>query len=294
MNPRPPVSKMFDGNGDSYSIQSYYNSTRKRNLRTIFNPKEFVFYWQLLKILVRKDLITRYQRSVLGIWWALVNPLFTALVLFLVFNQQYSSKLKSGIPFGPYVLSGTLALAFLAQGCVSATQNLQSSAQIFIRLPSPPEIFSISTAAVGAINLCFGLIPLLIWHLIAGGSLGVQLLLFPLFLLISILFVSGISLVGFYFVTRFGDAINLMILVATLMTFLTPVFYPIDSISARAQLILNLNPLTHFINVFRYLTLDIGNFVLNDWLWIFSSALTVFFLGISIFNKSWRRTASLL
>jgi ABC-type polysaccharide/polyol phosphate export permease len=294
MKPRPPVNNTFEGTGDSYSHTIYYNSTRKRNLRTILNPKEFVFYWHLLKILVRKDLITRYQRSVLGIWWALVNPLFTALVLFLVFNQQYSSKLQSGIPFGPYVLSGTLALAFLAQGCVSATQNLQSSAQIFIRLPSPPEIFSISTATVGAINLCFGLIPLLLWHLLAGGDIGLQLILFPIFLIISILFVSGIALIGFYFVTRFGDAINLMMLVATLMTFLTPVFYPIDSISARAQLVLNLNPLTHYINVFRFLTLDIGDFNLIDWTWVFSSAGIVFLAGITIFNKSWRRTASLL
>ena len=247
-----------------------------------------------MKILLKKDLSTRYQRSLLGIWWALINPIFTAVVLYFVFHTQYSSKMRHGEPFGPYVLGGTLVVALLAQGCVSATQSLQSSAQIFIRLPSPPEIFAISTASVNAINFLFGLAPLLIWNVIAGGSLGFQIFFLPIFTIISIFFVAGLALIGFYFVTRFGDAINLMSLVATLMTYLTPVFYPIDSVSKRARQLLELNPLTHFINVFRYLALNSGGASLGDWIWIGLSSSIAFCVGLQIFFKSWTKTASLL
>ena len=223
-----------------------------------------------------------------------MNPVLTAIVLYFVFHTQYSSKMKQGVPFGPYVLGGTLAIAFLAQGSVSATQNLQSASQIFIRLPSPPEIFAISTATVGAINFLFGLAPLFLWNLIAGGNIGVQILLLPIFVISSILLVSGIALFGFYFVTRFGDAVNLMTLIATLMTYLTPIFYPIDAVSARAQKMLELNPLTHYINVFRFLTLGYGPFVFSDWIWIVLVPMIIFCCGLKLFFKTWVKTASLL
>jgi ABC-2 type transport system permease protein len=294
MKPKPPVSNTPDPNEMPPDSYVSYDSSRATGFRTILVYDNFRYYFQLLKLLIRKDLSARYQRSFLGIWWGVVNPVFTSLVLYIVFHVQYSSKLANGIPFGPYILGGTLVVAMLGQGCVSATQSLQSSSQIFIRLPAPPVVFAMSAATVAGINFLFGLFPLLVWNTIAGGHTSIGLILLPYYMLVAIVFLTGMSLIGLVLVSRFGDTINLMTLIATLMTFVTPVFYPIDALSARGQFLINLNPLTHFVNAFRFSVLDIGIFELKDWIFISLISFTLFIFGLEIFYKTWQKTATLL
>lgn len=70
----------------------------------------------LLALLVRRDLTVRYKRSVIGIWWSLLNPLFTTGVMYYVFNTVFKSRLPGGAPFLPYLLSGVLLMAFSIKG----------------------------------------------------------------------------------------------------------------------------------------------------------------------------------
>ena len=124
--------------------------------------ERLVWSFKLIKVLIKKDFATRYQRSLLGVWWSLINPSVTALTLFFVFHSSYSGKFNSKVAYGPYILSGTLIVGFLGVGVVTVTQGLHSSASIFTRLPAPPEIFAVSNAIVLSINVLFGLFPLVL------------------------------------------------------------------------------------------------------------------------------------
>ena len=70
----------------------------------------------LLRLLVARDLTVRYKRSVIGIWWSLLNPLFTTAVMFYVFNTVFKSRLPNGQAFLPYLLSGVLLMTLFNQG----------------------------------------------------------------------------------------------------------------------------------------------------------------------------------
>jgi len=70
----------------------------------------------LLRLLVNRDLTVRYKRSVIGIWWSLLNPIFTTGVLFYVFNTVFKSRMPDGTSFLPYLLSGVLLVTLLAKG----------------------------------------------------------------------------------------------------------------------------------------------------------------------------------
>ena len=214
--------------------------------------------------------------------------------MFFVFHSSYAGKFNGKVSFGPYILSGTLIVGFLGLGIVTVTQGLQSSASIFTRLPAPAELFAISNSLILSINVLFGLAPLLIWNLLSGGKVNFWILLIPVELLIGVVFVVGCSLLAFNLVVRFGDTISLMILISTLLMYLTPVFYPYDSVSVKAQIILNLNPLTHFVNIFRFISIGYGKFSFWDWLICLTYALSFFSFGINRFNSLWSRTVSLL
>ena len=129
---------------------------------------------------------------------------------------------------------------------------------------------------------------------IQGGKISFWILLIPIEALIGCVYVTGLSLLCFIAVVRFGDVINIVSLASVLATYLTPIFYPLSSISVRSQFILNLNPLTHFVNIFRKLSLDYGEAGWSDWLFISISALIAFIVAIFTFNKTWKRTVSLL
>jgi len=216
------------------------------------------------------------------------------VVLFFVFHSTYSGKFSSGISFGPYILSGTLVLSFLATGIVTTTQNLVSSATIFTRLPARPEIFALSSAIVLTLNIFMGIIPLAVWNFIQGGTLSPFIFFVPVEALLGCIFITGLALICFVAVVRIGDVINVINIAATLATYLTPVFYPMNAISARAQLFLNLNPLTHFVNIFRKLTLNYGEARWYDWLYCSGSSVLVFIIGLYILNRTWKQTVTLL
>ena len=274
--------------------ETFYDSSDPLQIFKILAKQNRFKNYQLLKVLIKKDFANRYQRSLGGIWWSLLNPTATAAVLYFVFHTTYSGKLTKGIAFGPYVLSGTLILTFLATGVVATTQTLQTSALIFTRLPSPPEIFALSGALVLSLNLIFGLVPLLIWNFFASGHFTFWIFLLPILIIFGCIFVTGLVLIFFSVVVRFGDAINVLVLGAALLTYLTPIFYPISSISFRAQFLLNLNPLTHFVNIFRKLTLDYGTFSFMDWLICLIVSVVTFIFGQVVHNKMWSRTVTLI
>lgn len=271
-----------------------YDSYKLRRFRKQFLDQPPKQNLKLLAILIKKDYATRYQRSYLGVWWSLVNPTVTALVLYFVFHTTYSSKFTNSISFGPYILSGTLILTFLSVGVVTTTQNLQNSSLIFTRLPAPPEMFAFSSAVVLSLNLLLGLIPLYLWNLVSGGKFSVSILELPILVFLGSLYVTGLALIFFNLVVRFGDAINLIVLTSMLMTYLTPIFYPIESLSIRAQMILNINPLTHFVNIFRKLALNYGFSSTNDWIFCFLFSFIIFAAGVRIHNSLWKRTVILL
>lgn len=282
-------------NRDDTSNHTIYDSANGSYRQLIFGLRKFPEVVGLIKILVHKDLVSRYQRSILGLWWGLVNPTVMAVVLFYVFHSAYANKFEDKVPFGPYVLSGTLIINFLAHGILNTAQIMQSSSAIFTRLPAPPILFALSGSITNSINFVFGLVPLIFWNELASNNRSLtRLVVLPLLLIIGIIWVTGFSLLSFYFITRFGDAVNLIALFASISTFLTPVFYPINAVSARAQILLNLNPLTHFVNVYRWSTINYGEFRLVSAFVILLSSIVILLVGILVFKKSWPRTASLL
>lgn len=217
-----------------------------------------------------------------------------AFILYFVFNSTYSQKFDGGVPYGPYILGGTLVVSYLANGAVAATQNLQSSAGIFTKLPASPKLFALSNAIVLTINFSFGLVPLFVWNIIKGGKFSLMLFLLPIFLASTIMFITGLSLMTFSYAVRFGDVISIMSLLATLAMFVSPVFYPLNSVSQRALFLLNLNPLTHYLSIFRKIVLDYGQISELNIIVCFSTSFLLIVIGVLHFNKNWKRTVSLL
>src|SRR5512140_3590826 len=108
--------------------------------------KEAFSYRYLLFQLVRRDLLTRYKRSLLGVAWTMLNPLGMMLVLTLAF----SSILRFNVPgYATFVLSGLIAWTFFSQTTTAAMVNLVWGGGLLKRIYLPRSAFALAAMGTG-------------------------------------------------------------------------------------------------------------------------------------------------
>ena len=248
----------------------------------------------LLKLLVARDLTVRYKRSVIGIWWSLLNPLFTTAVMFYVFNTVFKARLPDGQAFLPYLLSGVLTITLFNQGLTMAADSIASGAGVLTKVYVRPEIFAFSATISSAINFLFGLIPLTVVLLIFGKHPGWKTPLILVFMLCMLLFSTGLGLMLAIAYVNFDDSRSLINIFLLALQYMTPVFYPISALGPHTQRVIHINPLTSYLQIFR----DVfgGNAVAtkHEWLMMGSTSIIVFILGLYVFGRMWPKVVAKL
>jgi ABC-2 type transport system permease protein len=248
----------------------------------------------LLRLLVARDLTVRYKRSVIGIWWSLLNPLFTTSVMFYVFNTVFKAKLPSGQAFLPYLLSGVLTMTLFNQSLTMSADAIANGAGVLTKIYVRPEIFAFSATISSAINFIFGLLPLTIVLLIFGKHPGWKSPLLILFILCMTLLTTGLGLMLAIAYVNFDDSRSLINLFLLVFQYVTPVFYPITALGPHTQRVIKLNPLTSYLQVFR----DVfgGNALASAGEWLMMAGTSIFFfvLGLYVFGRAWPKVVAKL
>jgi ABC-2 type transport system permease protein len=248
----------------------------------------------LINLLVKRDLSVRYKRSVLGLLWTMLNPLLTSLVLWMVFVQIFRAKLADGSQFAPYVLSGVLLMTLFNQAFMQATESIASGMGILQKVYVRPHVFAFSSAISNSVNFILGLLALVVVTLLVGEGISIFA---PLTLLVIICMLGltiGLALLTAILFIRYDDSKNIVAIVIQLLYYLTPVFYPKDILSAPIRLIVSLNPLSSYLDIFRFVFASTGKATLFDWIYMFSSSTTILVVGLVVFKRSWSKSVVMM
>lgn len=248
----------------------------------------------LLRLLVVRDITVRYKRSVLGVWWTLLNPLLTTAVMFVVFSNVFRFEVPGGVPFIVYLLSGILLTTFFAQTLNVVGVSLVGSAGVLTKVYVPPEVFAVSAAIAGAVNFALSLMPLLVIQLITGTGIPWTALLVPIPIVAMLAFVAGLGLLVSTAAIRFHDTLDLVALGATLLAYLTPTFYPISIVPDKFRLFVELNPLYSYLRVFRGLAYEGGFADRSAWIVMITTSVLALAIGLVTFSRRWRSLAVML
>jgi ABC-type polysaccharide/polyol phosphate export permease len=249
---------------------------------------------ELIRILVKRDIAVRYKRSSLGLLWTLLNPLLTSLVLWFVFITIFSSRLPDGTQFAPYLLAGVLTVTFFTQGFNQAANSIAQGADILTKVFVPPQVFAFAGAISNAINFLFGLFALALISLLTGDGVSIQAPLTVVMIACMLMYVTGLGLIVAILYIRFDDTRSIISIIISFMMYLSPVFYPKEILSDEMLTVINANPLTSYLDVFREVFSNSGTATLNDWIYMGISSVVIFVLGIQIFSKAWPKTAVML
>jgi ABC-type polysaccharide/polyol phosphate export permease len=251
-------------------------------------------YAQLIRLLVGRELTLRYKRSVIGIGWTLLNPMLTSFVLWVVFSFVFASRLPGTQQYAPYLMAGILLNTFFSQGVTISAESIASNGPVLTKIYVPPQVFPISTALAGLVNFFIGMIPLTIVCLISGQSIAWTM---PLVIVVGIclaLLTAGIGLTLSIMYIRYDDMRNIVNVLLMILMYFTPVFYPISILSPKLQQIIQLNPLTSYLDIFRWAFSNNAAATIGDFVFMFSTSALSIIIGTIVFKKFWPRTVAML
>lgn len=224
---------------------------RPAGQQSVLDLRELWQYRHLLATLVWRTLRVRYQQTVIGVGWALLQPLLLAFVFTIIFGRLAGIP-TNGQPYPIFVLSGLLVWLFVAQSFNTATISMVANAHLITRIYFPRVILILTALITGLVDfLCaFLLLALMmIWYGIAP-TIGV--VFFIPMLALAMLTVFGLSLWLSALNVAYRDIGHVMPFLVQLWMFLSPVIYPSTLLPPKYSFLYALNPVVSVIDTSRW------------------------------------------
>ena len=226
--------------------QPVYDSDRQVS-HALSELNDLKQYHYLLKQLVRRDILTRYKRSVLGVAWTMLNPLGTMLILSFVFSEIFKAEQFYSVS----VLTGIIAWNFFSQATHAAMAGLVWGGSLMKQIYLPRTIFGISAIGTALVNLVLSLVPLMLVILITRAPLYWTWVFVPVSILFLLCFTLGFGLMLSTLAIYFPDVVEMYQIVLSAWFYLTPIVYPETIVPERYLGLFKLNPMYHFVKLFR-------------------------------------------
>lgn len=258
------------------------------------NLSEVWRYRDLLLLFVRRDITTVYKQTILGPLWFLIQPLFTSVIFTLVFNNLGNIS-TGGVPPFLFNLAGITAWNYFT-ACFTGTSNtFRANASLFGKVYFPRVIIPLSITISNLMKFGIQLFIFIIfyfYYLLNGYQLepNAHLLLFPIYVIMMAMQGLGLGMTISAMTTKYRDLNVLVGFAVSLLMYVSAVPYPVsearDKLPSYAADMVIYNPLTQIIEGFRYMTLNTGTFSWTGFVATFIFSVTVFLIGLIIFNRT--------
>ena len=255
-------------------------------------------YRELLLTLAARDISVRYKQTVLGVAWAVLQPLTAVVLMTFVFGNIVGLKPDSGSTYAAMVLAGMLPWQLFSNILSSCGQSMVSNANLISKVYFPRVIVPLAALAVALVDfavMAVLFIPILLWK---GASIGPQWLALPAFLLLACASALGPALLITALNVKYRDFRFLVPFLLQMGLYISPVAYSSslvrENLSPTTAHLYALNPLVGVIAGFRW-ALCGGTFPPIADLAI-SCLVTVIFLaiGLTYFRKVERQFADII
>jgi lipopolysaccharide transport system permease protein len=260
-------------------------------------------FWRNLNLiydLTKRDIFSRYRGSYIGILWSLLTPLFSLIVYTYVFSSifktQWNQNSESKVEFSLILFPGLIIFNLFSE-CISKSPSLILSNTSYVKkIVFPLEVLPWVSLGSSLFHFFVGLIVWLMAYSLYYGFPNVSVLLLPLVLIPFCFFILGISWFLSSMAVYLRDIQQLVGIILSILMFISPIFYPLNSVPEKYRNYFYLNPLAMPIEEMRNLLFfgDIANiklFYIFEY-WLFAGLIAV--LGYICFQKLRRGFADVI
>jgi lipopolysaccharide transport system permease protein len=213
--------------------------------------RELWAYRELLYFLVWREIKVRYKQTVLGVAWALLQPLFTMIVFSLFFGRL--AKIPSdGIPYPVFSIVGLAPWTFFANALGQSANSLVANANLIAKVYFPRLAVPLSAVLSGAVDFAVALLVAAFFVWSFGGGPSAKLLWLPLFFVLAFVTALGAGLWLSALNVQYRDVRYVTPFLTQLWMFATPIAYPSSLLPEQWRAVYGLNPMAGVVEGFRW------------------------------------------
>lgn len=208
-------------------------------------------YRELIHILVWRDVTVRYKQTLLGVAWAMFQPVATMLIFTAVFSVV--GKIPSdGFPYPVFLYAGLLPWFYVSQALSRGGTSLVGEAPLISKVYFPRLILPLSATIAPLVDLVLAFLAFLGLMAWFGILPTWRILMLPLFagLAATITFAGGLWISALY--VRYRDVGHILPMFIQLWMFVSPILYPVSKVPESWRAIYALNPVVSVIQGFRW------------------------------------------
>jgi lipopolysaccharide transport system permease protein len=217
------------------------------NLREIWRHRDLAF------LLARREVSGRYKQSVVGVFWAVLQPLLLATVFSVFLGLLAKVDSQPGVPYPVFAASGMVFWLFIAGGLQFASTSTAENEQLISKVYFPRAIIPFSYLVPALVDFAFAFPIVIGTMLIYGVGLHLQILLVPLLIVVAFATVLGAALWLSALNVKYRDVQHLLPFLVLLGLFMSPITYPFDLIPDHLQPLYALNPVVGLLEVYRWM-----------------------------------------
>jgi lipopolysaccharide transport system permease protein len=252
-------------------------------------------YRELFLVLAWRDVSVRYKQTIIGVTWALIQPLLTMIVFTIVFGQLAKLPTEGAVPYALLVYSGLLPWQLFSTSLTGASGSLLGNANLISKVYFPRFILPCAAVVVSFVDFLISfviLIAVMLWYQFLPGW---QILTLPLFVMMAFLASLGPGLWICALNVKYRDFRYVIPFIVQFGLYVSPVGFSSAVVPVEWRLLYSINPIVGVIDGFRWAILG-GEFHLYMPGFLLSWVVIAFFLwlGIHQFRKMEKNFADLI
>ena len=208
-------------------------------------------YRELLFFFVWRDIKVRYKQTVMGVSWAIIQPLFT-MVIFSLFFGRLAKVPSDGLPYPIFSYAALVPWTFFANALNQASNSLVAGSGMLKKIYFPRLTMPLATVFAGVVDFTLAFIILLGMMLFYGFVPTINVLWLPLFLLLALITSLGVSLWLSAMNVQFRDVRYTIPFLTQAWLFATPIAYPSSLLSEPWRTLYGINPMVGVVEGFRW------------------------------------------
>lgn len=214
------------------------------------NLNELIRYKDLLWYLTVRGIKAKYAQSVLGVSWAVIQPLFSTLVFTIVFGSL--AKISSnGVPYFLFSFVALVPWTFFANTLTDSANSLIANSAMINKVYFPRLVLPLSSVFSKGVDFIIGFILLIVflfWYQLVPSW---EVVLLPWLILVLLMTSLGIGMILSAMAVQYRDVKHAMTFAVQLLMYAAPVVYPTTNVPERYQFVYSLNPMVGVIEGFR-------------------------------------------
>jgi lipopolysaccharide transport system permease protein len=207
----------------------------------------------LLYLLARREVSVRYKQSVVGIAWAVVQPVLLAVVFSVFFGLLAKVKSETGVPYPAFALSGMVLWLFFASTMSTVTASTLANRELISKVYFPRVIIPVAAVAQPLVDFAIGFVVVLLMLVVYGITPPIQILLVPLAVVLALTTALGIGLWLSAINVRYRDVHLAVPFLVMIGLFISPITYPFHLVPAGLRAVYSINPLVGVLETYRWM-----------------------------------------